>query len=320
MNRTKEYYQVLGVNKNAPPDEIKKKYRKLALKYHPDRNKGNSEAEERFKEINEAYAVLSDPEKKKQYDMFGSAKFHQRFNQEDIFRGFDIGDILKDFGFSTDDVFSSMFGRQRGRQRTYQRRAQGPFGAQGGPFQDIFGASAQRPAAGGADLSLEVTITLEEAAKGISKTISLKRRGKREKLAVKIPAGTAEGKKLRLARKGEPGPQGTPPGNLYITVHVQPHPLFRREGDDTYLEQEIRVSQALLGTTVEVPTLLDGPRRLRVPPGTQAGTRIRLRGLGLPHMGKESRGDAYVSLKVSVPKKLNEQQKKLVEELAREGL
>ena len=317
---------MLGVNKNASLDEIKKKYRKLALQYHPDRNKENPQAEEKFKEINEAYAVLSDPEKKKQYDMFGSARFHQRFNQDDIFRGFDIGDILKDSGFTTDDVFSSIFGRPRGRKRKVHQRSRDPFGGQAGPFQDIFGqgspfgAGAQQAPARGVDLSLEISISLEEAATGASKNIAVTRKGKREKLTVKIPPGTTEGKKLRLTGKGEPGSPGGPPGNLYITVHIQPHPLFRREQDDLYLEQEIRFSQALLGTTLEVPTLLDGPRRIRVPPGTQASTKIRLQGQGLPRMGKQGRGDAYVTLKVTVPKKLNARQKKLVEEMAREGL
>ncbi len=332
MSRKKDYYRTLGVERSATLEEIKKKYRKLAMQYHPDRNKEDKKAEERFKEISEAYAVLGDPEKRRQYDTFGSSQFHQRFSQEDIFRGFDIGDILKDFGFSSDDIFSGIFGGGQGRRRKQGPRGPNPFGSrggpfsgQGGPFHDVFGnaspfgASPQQPSKG-PDLSTDLTITLEEAARGVTKKFTIARGKKREKLAVKIPAGTPEGKKLRLAGKGESGPAGAPPGNLYIMVRIQPHPVFRREKDDLYLEKEIKLSEAVLGTTMEVTTLLDGPRRLKIPPGTRAGTKIRLRGMGVPRMGKEDRGDAYVSILVSVPKKLNKNQRRLVEELAKEGL
>jgi curved DNA-binding protein len=321
MPRTSDYYAVLGVGRNATAEEIKKKYRQLALKYHPDRNKGKKEAEEKFKDINEAYAVLSDPEKRKTYDTFGSDKFHQRYNQEDIFRGFDIGDLLKDLGFTTDDVFSSLFG-SRGRGK---RPGRSPFAQQGPGFQEFFGRGnpfgAGTPhAPRGSDLSMEISIPLDEAARGATKNIVLSRAGVQETLAVKVPAGTAEGARLRLAGKGGPGSSMAPPGDLYITVHLLPHPVFRREGDDLYLEQEIKLSDALLGTTVEVPTLLEGARRVRVPPATTPGTRIRLRGQGVPRLGGEGRGDAYVTLRVALPKKLNPRQQRLAEELAKEGL
>jgi len=325
MSGANDYYKVLGVEKNASLEEIKKKYRKLALKYHPDRNKGDKKAEDKFKGINEAYAVLSDAGKRKQYDAFGSAQFHQRFNQDDIFRGFDIGDILKDFGFSTDDVFSSMFGRGRGGRKPCGQSARSPFGAQGSGFQDIFGqyaphgASAQTPPKG-KDLTAEISITLEEAAKGTSKKISYSRGGKKETLNVKVPPGFPDAKKLRLAGKGLPGPAGAPPGSFLITVHVQPHSVFRREGDDIYVERDIKLSEALLGTVLEVPTLLESTRKIKIPPCTPTGTKIRLQGLGLPHMGKQGQGDAYVSLRVSFPKKLNKRQQKLVAELAEEDL
>jgi len=326
MPAAKDYYQILGVAKNATPEEMKKQYRKLAMQYHPDRNKENKQAEEKFKDINEAYAVLSDPKKRKQYDTFGSTGFHQRFSQEDIFQGFDIGDILKDFGFTTDDIFGSMFGRgRRGSKRT-GRRQRSPFGGgQGFDFQDIFGQAghqgfgSQQPARG-SDRTTELHITLEEAAKGATKSITLSTGGKKQTLNVKTPAGVTDGKKLRLAGKGEPGPSGTPPGDLYLVVRVQPHPVFRREEQHLYLDKEIRFSEALLGTTIEVPSLLGETRKVRVPPGTQPGAKIRLRGMGMPVMGGGTAGDAYVVLRVSVPKKLNKRQRELAQALAQEGM
>ena len=322
----KDYYSILGVAKNAMPDVIKKHYRKLAMEYHPDRNKDDKQAEEKFKRINEAYAVLSDPKKRKQYDTFGSARFHQRFSQEDIFQGFDIGDILKDFGFTTDDVFGSMFGRgKKGGGRT-GRRQRSPFGAgQGFDFQDILnqtnrhGFGAQQPAKG-SDRTADLNVTLEEAARGAKKSVTLSSSGKPQALTVTIPAGIHDGNKLRLAGKGDPGPPGTPPGDLYLVVRVQPHPVFRREDNHLHLEREIKLSEALLGTTIEVPTLLEKPRKVKVPPGTQPGAKIRLPGMGMPSRGNIEQGDAYVSLRIALPKKLNKRQKKLAEELAEEGL
>lgn len=326
MTAAKDYYRILGVAKSATRDEIKKQYRKLAMEYHPDRNKEDKQAEERFKDINEAYAVLSDPQKRKQYDTFGSARFHQRFTQEDIFQGFDIGDILKDFGFTTDDIFGSMFGSGRRGGRRPGRHQRSPFGTgQGFDFQDIFGqggrrgSSGQRPARG-ADLTTDLKITLEEAARGTTKKITVSAGGKKQAIAVKIPAGVGEGKKLRLAGKGEPGPSGAAPGDLYLMVHVQPHPVFRREDKDLYLEKEIRFSEALLGTTIEVPILLEETRKVRVPPGTQPGAKIRLQGKGIPATGSGAPGDLYVTLRVAVPKKLNQRQRELAADLAKQGL
>jgi curved DNA-binding protein len=322
----KDYYKILGVPKNATPEQMKKRYRKLAMEYHPDRNKGKKEAEEKFKDINEAYAVLSDPQKRRQYDTFGSAGFHQRFSQEDIFQGFDIGDILKDFGFTTDDVFGSIFGRgKRGGGRSGKRQRSGFEGAQGFDFQNIFGQRArqdfgERQPARGQDLTAEASITLEEAAQGCTRNIAYTVGGKRQSLHVKIPVGVQDGNKLRLAGKGEPGPAGFPPGDLFLVVRVQSHPVFRREQNDLHLEQEIRFTEALLGTSIEVPTLLGEPRKVRVPPGTQPGSKIRLPGLGMPGRGEGKQGDAYVTLRVPVPKSLSKRQRELVEALSREGL
>jgi curved DNA-binding protein len=326
MAAEQDYYRILGVAKNATPDVIKKQYRKLAMQYHPDQNKEDKQAEEKFKRINEAYAVLSDPKKRKQYDTFGSARFHQRFSQEDIFQGFDIGDILKDFGFTTDDVFGSMFGGgRRGGGRT-GRRQRSPFGAgQGFDFQDIFnqtgrqGFGAQQPAKG-RDRTTDLKVTLEEAARGAKKSVTLAAAGKRQALTVTIPAGIRDGNKLRLAGKGDPGPPGTPPGDLYLVVRLQPHPVFRKEDNHLHLDSQIKLSEALLGTTIEVPTLLEEPRKVKVPPGTQPGAKIRLPGMGMPGRGNSKPGDAYVSLRIALPKKLNKRQKKIAEELAEAGL
>jgi len=325
MAGSKDYYRILGVDKNVTPEALKKKYRQLALKYHPDRNKGDKAAEEKFKEISEAYAVLSDANKRKQYDTFGSDQFHQRFSQEDIFRGFDLGDILRDFGFSGGDLFENLFGRtRRPRGKKGYRAQQSPFGGEGHGFQDFFGGSqpfgtGPQTDPRGVDVSAELTISLEEAARGTTKNITVSRGVRRENLSVKIPAGIADGRKLRLAGKGEPGPGGGV-GDMYLTVRLQEDPVFRRENDDLHIEKEIRLSDALLGTTIEVATLLDGIRKVRVPPGTSPGSKIRLRGMGMPLMDGSGRGDAYVAIRIALPKSLSKQQRKLVEELAREGL
>jgi curved DNA-binding protein len=319
----KDYYAVLGVNKTGTVDEIKKAYRRLALKYHPDRNKGDKEAEERFKEINEAYAVLSDQEKRRQYDMFGAEGFRQRYSQEDIFQGFDIGDVLKDFGFGTSDIFSVLFGGGGGKGRGFRYTTYtGPSGqhtGQGGPdFTDYFARGGAGPSQG-RDMVSDLTITLEEAAKGTEKLISLQRKGKVEKIAVKIPPGIDAGKKLRIAGKGESGPGGGPTGHLYVRVNVQKHPLFHREGNDIYIDREINFSEAALGTSIEVPTL-NGIKKVKIPSGTSGNTKLRLKGEGMPHLKGRGKGDAYVRIFIRVPKKLTSKQKELVEGLAKEGL
>lgn len=290
-----DYYQLLGLNKNATAAEIKKAYRKLAVKYHPDKNPGSKEAEERFKEINEAYAVLSDPEKKTQYDQFGSTGFHERYSQEDIFRGFDVGDMFKGSGFGTEDIFSRIFGGgfQRGGYGRVQRK--------------------------GEDYTLEVTVTFQEAYNGCEKRVAFMRDGKREELSVKVPAGIASGGRLRIQGKGGDGVGGAPAGDLYLSVIVGRDPLFEREGDDIIAERQIRFSEATLGTSLDVSTL-EGTKRIKVPAGIQPGTRIRLTGLGFPHMGKGERGDFFVRIGVSVPTQLTARQRELLAELAENGL
>ena len=230
----KDYYQTLGVSKSASPEEIKKTYRKLALKYHPDRNQGDKGAEAKFKDISEAYAVLSDPEKKKQYNMFGADGFHKRFTQEDIFRDFDFGTIFKEFGFGTGgrgpNFFSQIFG---GPGQNHYRC--------GGPFESAYGGFGGQPQGmRGQDLVYELSVTLEEVVTTTDKVIAYQVGGRPEKVSVKVPAGISSGKKLRLSGKGQPGTYGGPNGDLYIQIRVIDHPLFQRERDDLILNREIK--------------------------------------------------------------------------------
>ena len=308
----KDYYKILGVSKSASADEIKKAYRKLAMKYHPDRNKGDQAAEAKFKEISEAYAVLSDAEKRKQYDMFGSEGFHRRFSQEDIFRDFDFGSIFKEFGFGGgggrgQNIFSQIFG---GTGQTHFRGG-------GSPYNSPFGGFSGRPQGmRGQNLVYDLSITLEESAKTTNKVISFQIGGHQEKVSVKVPAGISDGKKLRLPGKGQSGQYGGPNGDLYIKIKILDHPLFKREGDDLILTKEIKFSEALLGNEIDVPTIYEKTLRLKIPPGTQNNAKFRLKGYGMPHMNGNGRGDAYGKVNIAVPKKLNKRQKALAKELA----
>jgi len=302
-----DYYKELGVNRNASDDEIKKAYRKLAMKYHPDHTKGDKAAEEKFKKISEAYAVLSDKEKRKQYDTYGSTDFHQRFSQEDIFRGFDFSSIFEDLGFGGRS-FSFMSGRGGGQRFSYGGGS--PFGARSGP----------QPSVKGSDLVYELPLTLREVASGTSKTVSFQHGGRSEQLTVKIPKGMITGKKLRIAGKGDPSPYGGPSGDLFIKSKVVEDPVFTNEGHDLHVVREIRLTDALLGTTVSVPTLEGGELSLRIPPGTRHKTKMRLAGKGLPAMRGAHRGDLYVTVHVEMPYRLTTEQQALVEKLKETGI
>ncbi|OGT96233.1 MAG: integrase [Geobacteraceae bacterium GWB2_52_12] len=292
-----DYYKALGVEKGASADDIKKAFRKLAVKYHPDRNPDNKAAEDKFKEINEAYAVLSDPDKKQKYDTFGSSGFHQQYSQEDIFRGFDFGNAYKDMGggFGGEDIFSRLFGRGGGR---------------GG-----FRSAPQR----GADHEMELTVSFRDAAHGAEKLIAFRRNGQREELKVKIPAGVDNGSKIRISGKGAQGDAGGTPGDLFLIIHVLPDPVFVRDGGDLFVERSIPFSAACLGISLDVPTL-EGDKRIKVPAGMQPGTKIRLKGCGIKAVGSNAKGDLYVKISVHIPETLNSEQRKLVEGLAGKGL
>jgi curved DNA-binding protein len=317
-----DYYDILGVEKGASADKIKKAYRKLAMKYHPDRNKGDKEAEEKFKRVSEAYAVLSDPQKRKNYDMFGSEGFHQRFSREDIFRGFNFQDIFRDSGGSIgEDLFSRLFGFQsQGAQSGF------PFG--GGVFQsesfsrmgDDVGRHIhrKRPPFRGKNIVYRLGLSLEEIVHGGYKNIQINTGSGVDEISVKIPLGIAAGKKLRVAGKGQPGSAGAPRGDLLLEVDILTHPVFSREGDNLYMSAPVKLTEALLGTAITISTF-QGMRKIKVPPGTQPNTKIRLRGHGIPRMGKKTKGDLYVSIQVNLPKTLSAAQKKLVEKMSDEG-
>ncbi len=293
----KDYYEILGVSKNAAKDDIKKAYKRLAKKHHPDVDK-SAGANERFKEINEAYQVLSDEKKRAAYDQFGSAAFEPGAG----FGGFG--------GAQT----------QRGRWGpfTYTYTTSGgmpdfDFGDFSDPFnifEQVFGVRGfGRQPRRGRNLYYSITIDFMDAVRGLTQEVSLN--GK--KLKIKIPAGIRDGGEIKFRGEGEAGPAGLPAGDLYLTVRIRPHPVFTRVGDDIFIWQEISFVQAALGDTIEVETV-DKPVKLKIPAGTQPGTQFRLRGKGIPHLRGRGRGDQYVRIFVRVPEKLSREQKRLLEE------
>ena len=305
-----DYYQILGVNKNASDKEIKKAYRKLAMKYHPDHTKGDKSAEERFKKISEAYAVLSDKEKRQQYDTFGSAGFQQRYSQEDIFKGFDFSDIFKEFGFGGGMNFSQ--GKGRGQRFSFD------FGGSGSPFG--FDPRRQQAQIKGSDVIYELPLTVREVYSGTSKRISLRHGGRSEQLTVKIPPGLVTGKKLRIAAKGDLSPSGGPAGDLYIKSKVVDDPVYSVDGLNVIVGRTIKLSEAIMGTRISVPALDGKTLSLKVAPGTNHKTKMRLAGKGLVEMKGSRKGDMLVEIQVQIPKKLTSSQKAVIEKLSEAGL
>jgi molecular chaperone DnaJ len=351
----RDYYEVLGVSRSASEEEIKKAYRKMALKYHPDRNQGDKAAEEKFKEASEAYEALSDKDKREAYDRFGHAAFSGGG------RGAPGG------GFHDPmDIFQQFFG-----------------GAGGFPFGDIFGGGGEgrERAQSGNDLRYDLRVTFKEACFGVEKEISIRRHeacgecdgsgaaagsgssrcsqcggrgqvtmsrgffmvsqtcprcrgsgqvierpcracggsGLQEKPArikIRVPGGVEDGMRLRSSGNGEHGPRGGPPGDLYVVLHVEEHEFFKRDGEDIYCEIPITFAMASLGGEMDVPTL-DGSTRVKIPPGTQGGTMFRLRGRGAKALDGTGFGDLHVRVNVEVPRRLNTEQRRKLEEFAK---
>ena len=311
----RDYYETLGVSKTATDGEIRTAFRKLARKYHPDVAKDKKAAEEKFKEINEAYEVLGDPEKRKKYDELGAG-----WNQPGGFQpppgwgagapgggsqqwqwsGGENGGVEFEFGgtgFS--DFFEAFFGGGRGRSA---------FAGFGGRE-----ATSER----GADVEADIMVTLEEALHGSTRPVSLRRArsNKIENYQVKIPRGVHEGQRIRLAGQGEAGVRGGKSGDLFLRVRLARHPDFSVEGSDLIHEEKVAPGQAVLGAELLVPTL-EGNVRLKIPPGTQGGQRFRLRERGLPGVSGK-RGDLYVDVQIQVPKKLTERERELWTELVK---
>jgi molecular chaperone DnaJ len=353
----RDYYDVLAVPKNASKDDIKNSYRKLALQYHPDRNKSPG-AEERFKEISEAYAVLSDDEKRAQYDQFGHAGIDSRYSQEDIFRGVDFDEILRGFGFGGfDSIFDSLFGFGMQRESPRGRDVQVAVdisledvskgavreiemdrlekcdvcrgsGAQPGtsvktcPQCNGAGQVQRVQSAGFARLVRVETCSRCSGLGRIVETPCRNCRGtgllkKRRTINVKIPAGIEDGYSLRLSGGGEEKRSGASPGDLYVMVRVRPHPTFKRSGSDLLSEGVVSFPKAALGTVLNIPTI-DGKAELKIPPGTQNGTVFKLKGKGLPKLNAWGKGDQFIKINVSTPRDLNSRQRKIIEELDRE--
>ncbi len=311
-----DYYKTLGVSKTASDAEIKKAYHKLALKYHPDKNQDDKNAEAKFKEISEAYAVLSDKEKRQQYDTYGSADFQQRYSQEDIFRNFDLGDILREFGFGGGS--KAGFGRNFG--------GGGFSGSMGGnPFANGMGGGCRSGAhrtsqLKGNNLEYELPLTLEEIINGCKKTVTINHGGNNDTISVTIPKGMVPGKKIRVQGKGESSSYGGPRGDLFIKSKAIPHPDYHIKDNDITTVKKIKLTDALLGTKVDVSTPIGKKIALNVAPGTRHKAKLRLSNHGIPSMNGGRTGDLYVTIHVAMPKKLNEAQKKLVEKLAQTGL
>lgn len=289
----RDYYDVIGVKREATADEIKKAYRKLARQYHPDLHPGDKKAEEQFKELQEAYDILSDQTKRDQYDRYGAAAFEQAGagargrtyswrNEGGPEASFDFGE-----GSGFEEMLGGLFGGRKGRRARF----------------------ADMP---GQDIETELKVPFKTAVLGGEIDVVL---GESDHLAIKIPPGVADGARLRLAGKGQPSPGNGRPGDLIVLVRVQSDPLFTRKGEDLYIDLPITISEAVLGAHVEVPTLDGGRVSLAVPPGASSGNKLRLRGKGAAGKNNAT-GDLYAVVKIVVPKGVDDESKRLIERFA----
>lgn len=316
----KDYYAVLGVDKNASDKDIKAAYRKLARKFHPDVNKGSTEAEEKFKEISEAYEVLADEDKRKKYNQFGDQ--WKAYSQAGGAGGYPGGGGFPGAGgfpggFRMDgeaqnlnDLFASLFGDMN-------------IGG-GSRMSERYGGQA--PSRRGRDVEAELTVSLEEAFNGGTRSISLdipsgrfdmrtgQQEGTTRRIEVKIPAGVADGQKIRLAGQGAPSPTGN--GDIFLTIHIAPHATFERRGDDLYTDVSVHYTTAILGGEVKVTTIRGTRLTMTIPPGTQSGQAFRLGGQGMPRLKAGGNGDLYGRVKIVVPKQVSEQERELLRQLA----
>ena len=346
MAAKRDYYEILGLPRNASEQEVKSAYRQLALRYHPDRNPGDAHAEERFKEAAEAYGVLGDAEKRRRYDTYGHAGVSgvggAGFDPT-IFA--DFSDILGDF-FGFGDLFGRRRGPRRGADLRYNLEIsfeEAAFGTEtqiriprAEPCKECSGSGAAPgtkpstcPTCGGAG-----QVTFQQGFFSVARSCSHCRGSGRivteecstcrgeghvtneRTLQIKVPPGVDSGSQLRITGEGESGPLGGPSGDLYVVLRVKEHALFRRDGTHLFCEIPVSFPQATLGATLDIPTLEGGKAKLTVPEGTQSGSVIRLRGEGVPQLGGRGRGDLHVLVRVEVPTRLSSEQRKLVEELA----
>lgn len=319
----RDYYDVLGLPRSASADDIKKAHRKLVRKFHPDVNKDNKQSEEKFKEVQEAYDVLSDPGKRRNYDQFGHAGVGAAPNMGgdpfDAFRRAQGGSggggprtsrrpgggvNVEDFDFGGGPEFDSIFEQLFG-----QRRAGAAGGAQ--PRGPRAQARPQpQPQARGGDVEHPVSLTFEQAARGTTLPLQITRDGQLETIDVKVPAGVKDGSRVRVRGKGGQGAGGS--GDLYIVTRVQPHAYFRREGNDILLDLPLSLYEALQGTKIDVPTL-DGPVTMTIPPGTGSTAKLRIKGRGIQR--NDNAGDQYVLPRIIVPKDLDDEDRAMIEKL-----
>lgn len=292
----RDYYEILGVSKDASAAEMKSKYRKLAIKYHPDRNPNDKEAEAKFKKINEAYAVLSNKEKRKHYDTFGSSQFHQQYTTEDIFQGFDFNNIFSEFGNGQQSGFDGIFQNLFGHKKYQQRKPKGQ------------------------NIQYPITISFDESYTGCDRQINYSLpNGVNKQFKVSIPAGIKDKSKLRVAGKGEQSSYGVP-GDLYILINIEKHPLFNRVENNIEINLPLSLTEALLGATKYIDTP-QGKKKTRIPAGIQSGTRIRLKELGFPNLKSSTqRGDLFAKITITLPKVLTQDQKQLIVKLKELGL